>query len=100
LNKNLFSIEINGQSILTFDTSNLEMAKQLAASPQFRSHLMSHATNPRRVWDGQQPIRVREAVIEEIETWTAVFQAIGEPERRCLVWLIPVADPNARRSVH
>jgi hypothetical protein len=98
LNRFIFTIEVNGHSVLTFDASNLEMAEQFAASPQFRAHLMSYETIDGGVWDGRQPVRIREAVIEEIETWMAVFRANGEPERRCLVWLVPVTDPNARRS--
>jgi hypothetical protein len=98
LNRLIFTIEVNGHSVLTFDASNLEMAEQFAASPQFRAHLMSYGPIDGGVWDGQQPVRIREAVIEEVETWMAVFRANGEPERRCLVWLVPVIDPNARRS--
>ena len=98
LDRLLFTIDINGQSILTFDAGNSEMAAQLAASSEFQAHLMSCESVGGRVWDGRQPVRIREAVIEEIETWMAVFRANGEPERRCLVWLIPVTDPNARRS--
>jgi hypothetical protein len=94
----LFTIEINGQSILTFDASNSEMAERLASSTQFQTHLMSHETSTGQVWDGQQPMRIREAHLEEIGTWTSVFRANGEPERRCLVWLLPITDPNARRS--
>ncbi len=100
LNRNLFTIEINGQSILTFDASNMEMAEQLAASSQFGAHLMSHKTTAGRVWDGRQPMRIREARLNEIEMWTSVFRANGEPERRCLVWLFPVTDLKARRSAH
>jgi hypothetical protein len=100
LNRLLFTIEINGQSILTFDASDLEMAEQLAASSQFQAHLMSYESVGRRVWDGRQPIRIREVLLEEIETWTAVFRTNGEPERRCLVWLVPVTDPDARQSLN
>jgi hypothetical protein len=50
---------------------------------------MSYETIGGRVWDGRQPITIREALIEEIDTWMAVFRSNGESERRCLVWLIP-----------
>jgi hypothetical protein len=100
LNRLLFTIEINGQSILTFDASDLKMAEELAASSQLQAHLMSHESVGRRVWDGRKPIRIREALLEEIETWTAVFRTNGEPERRCLVWLVPVTDPDARQSLN
>jgi hypothetical protein len=59
---------------------------------------MSFETVGGSVWDGRQPMRIREARFTESETWTAVFRANGEPERRCLVWLFPVTNPNARRS--
>jgi hypothetical protein len=99
LNRFLFTIEINGRGVLTFDASNLEMAEQLASSSQFRAHLMSYeAAAGCRAWDGRQPIRAREAAFAEVETWTAVFRAGGEPERRCLVWLIPVTNRTAHRS--
>jgi hypothetical protein len=100
LDRLLFTIEINGRGILTFDAGNLETAGQLASSAQFRAHLMSYETVCGPAWDGRQPIRIREAFFAEIEAWTAVFRANGEPERRCLVWLIPVTDPNARRSLN
>jgi hypothetical protein len=99
LNRHLFRIEINGRGIiLTFDASDLEMAEEVAASSQFQAHLMSYETVGGCVWDGRRPMRIREALIEEIETWMGVFRANGEPERRCSVWLIPVADPDPRRS--
>jgi hypothetical protein len=100
LNRNLFTVEINGQSILTFDAANMEMAEQFANSAQFQAHLMSHEAATGRLWDGRQPMRIREPRLNEIETWTAVFRANGEPGRRCLVWLFPVTDPKARRSLH
>jgi hypothetical protein len=98
LNRLLFTIEIDGQSILTFDAGHLNEAEQLAASSQLQAHLMSYESTSGRVWDGRGPIRIREALLNEMETWVAVFRANGEAERRCLVWLIPVNDPNARRS--
>jgi hypothetical protein len=98
LNRPLFTIEINGQSILTFDAGNFKEAEQLAASSQFQTHLMSYEITSGRVWDGRRPIRIREALLEEMNAWVAVFRANGEPERRCLIWLIPVTDPNTRRS--
>ena len=98
LNRLLFTMEINGQSILTFDAGHLKEAEQLAASSQLQAHLMTYEITSGRVWDGRRPIRIREALLKEMETWVAVFQAHGEPGRRCLVWLIPVTDPNTRRS--
>jgi hypothetical protein len=100
LNRFLFTVEINGRGILTFDASNLEMAEQLASSTQFQAHVMGYETIGRRAQDGQQLMRIREAALAEIETWTAVFRANGEPERRCLVWLVAATDHNAGRSVN
>jgi hypothetical protein len=96
LDRLLFTIEINGRSILTFDAGNLEMAEQLAASSQFQTHLMSCESAGGRMLDGWQPIRCREALLQEVETWTVVFRTNGERERRCLVWLIPATGtrPN------
>lgn len=99
LDRLLFTIEINGQGILTFDAGDLDAAEQLASSTQFQAHLMSFETVGGCVWDGRQPIRIREARLTESETWTAVFQANGEAEQRCLVWLFPVTNPSARRSL-
>jgi hypothetical protein len=75
------TIDINGRSILIFDAGNLEMAEQLAASSQFQAHLRSCESVGGGVWDGRQPIRFREALLQEVETWKAVFRTNGEPER-------------------
>jgi hypothetical protein len=91
-------VEINGQGILTFDADNFEMAERLAASPQFQSHLMRYPMVGGWVWGGPQPMRVREARLEEIDIWGTVFRANGEPERRCLVWLNALTDLNSRRD--
>jgi hypothetical protein len=61
-------------------------------------NLMSYEIVGGRAWDGQQPMRVREALLEEIDVWGTVFRANGEPERRCLVWLSAVTNPSARRD--
>jgi hypothetical protein len=98
LNRQLFTLEISGRGILTFDADDFQMAERLVSSPQFQSHLMSYEIVGGRAWDGQQPIRVREALLEEIDVWGTVFRANGEPERRCLVWLSAVTNPNARRD--
>jgi hypothetical protein len=98
LNRQLFTIEISGQGILTFDAEDRETAERLASSPQFQSHLLSYETVRGQVWDREQRICVREAFPGEIDTWGAVFRADGEPERRCLVWLCPVTNTNSRRN--
>jgi hypothetical protein len=100
LNRHLFTIVLNGRGILTFDASSLEMAEELAASAQFQAHLMNHDTDAGSVWDGRQPLQIREADFKEIETWASVFRANGEPEQGCLVWLLPVTGSKPRHRPH
>jgi hypothetical protein len=91
--RQLFTIEMGGERIVTFDAGNAEEADMLASSPEFQAHVASHTA-----WNGRDIIYVREAFPDELEIWAAVFKASGEPQRRCLVWLVPLSNPGARRS--
>jgi hypothetical protein len=91
--RQLFTIVMGGKRIVTFDAGNAEEAEMLASSPEFQAHLASHSA-----WIGRNTICVREAFPDELEIWAAVFKASGEPQRRCLVWLVPLSNPGARHS--
>jgi hypothetical protein len=89
----LFTIEMGRERIVTFYAGNAEEADMLASSPEFRAHLASHTA-----WNGRDTIYIRDAFPDELEIWATIFEANGEPQRRCLVWLVPLSNPGARRS--
>jgi hypothetical protein len=72
--RQLFTIEMGGERIVTFDAGNAEEADMLASSPEFQAHLASHAA-----WIGRNTIYVREAFLDELEIWAAVLKTSGEP---------------------
>ena len=74
----VFVIEINGRAILAFDANSQLEAEHHAMSPEIRSDLMVYETADGPIWNGNDKIVVREALLPERARWLSI-RANSEP---------------------
>jgi hypothetical protein len=96
----VFTIEISGAPILTFEARNLREAHELCREEWLKQDLSELKTDGVSLWERKAKLRARIALPDEIARFVEAKNSGHQSEGLVLVYLVEVDDPGATPDGH
>lgn len=95
----VFTIEIGGTPMVTFEAKSLREASEICNAPWLREDFTSAHSNGAPLWDGKAPLKARMGYADEIATFDDASKDAQPSDGMLLVYLVELdGDDTAENS--